>query len=144
MQETVSGYGFRIFHHSPGGRVGEAGCGRASCLGLHCPSLAKASWKTRPISMHKDGLCPGTAGLGARMVRGQPCPGAREGNSQGDLWPQGPVTEVVQVLHREAEAPHAAQASALHDCSGARGCFCDWNVPKSASVYPFCYFFVFF
>lgn len=42
MQEAVSGYGFRIFQHSSGGRVGGA-----SCLGVPLPRLISASWKTR-------------------------------------------------------------------------------------------------
>lgn len=59
MQETVSGYKLRIFHHCPGGR----GWGRQAVVGLAAcwfggPSLVNASWKTRAHFHQKEGLSP--------------------------------------------------------------------------------------
>lgn len=59
MQETVSGYKFSIFHHCPGGRVWDRqAVVELAAWGFGHSSPANGSWKTGPISLQKDGLCP--------------------------------------------------------------------------------------
>lgn len=68
MQETFSGYGFRIFHHSPGGRVrGRQAVVELAAWGLSCPSLANGSWKTRGTAYRRAGSAPGSMEPGSDL-----------------------------------------------------------------------------
>lgn len=59
MQETVSRYRFRIFHHSPGGRV----WGRQAVVELAtsgseaAPPQSMVPGRQGPTSMPEDGIC---------------------------------------------------------------------------------------
>ena len=115
MQETVSGYGFRIFHHSPGGRVsGRTAVREPAAWGSAAPPWSVVPGRQGPSSTQKEGLCPVSTslwdGVGTALPRGQTSKGTPEipcGSRPCD------TAEVVQVLHGECEAPTRGPGTCL-------------------------------
>ena len=78
MQETVSGYKLRIFHHYPGGRV----WGRQAVVELAAWGFDATPWPgfledQGPFPCRRMGSAPGSTGPGSGMAWEQPCPQAR-------------------------------------------------------------------
>lgn len=78
MQETVSGYKFRTFHHCPGGRVwGRQAVVKLAAWWFGYPSLVNGSWKTRAHFHAKQWALPQGAlpwcwgGMGTALPRGE-------------------------------------------------------------------------
>lgn len=74
MQETVSGYKFRIFHHCPGGRVwGRPAVVELAVGGFSCPLPGKRFLEDKgPFQCKRMGSAPGSLCLGSGMDGGSP------------------------------------------------------------------------
>lgn len=84
MQETVSGYKFRIFHHCPGGRAwGRLAVVELAAGGVQLPSpWSTVPGRQGPISTQKYGLCPREPEPWFWDGCRQPCPEASAGGPQ--------------------------------------------------------------
>lgn len=94
MQETVSGYKFRTFHHCPGGRVwGRQAVVELAACWFGCPSPVNSSWKTRAHFHAKRWALPQGAQALVLGWRGDSLAEARAGDPPNPLWFQAPVTQ---------------------------------------------------
>lgn len=84
MQETVSGYKFRIFHHCPGGRVwGGQAVVELAAWGFGHPSPVNGSWKTGAHFHAKGwGLPQGALALVLRWHEDNPAQRPEQGTPQ--------------------------------------------------------------
>lgn len=107
MQETVSGYKFRIFHHCPGGRVwGGQAVVELAAWGFGHPSPVNGSWKTGAHFHAKGwGLLQGALALVLRWHEDNPAQRPEQGTPR-PLVASGPGTQQRQRRFR-MEAPRS-------------------------------------
>lgn len=95
MQETVSGYKFRIFHHCPGGRAwGRLAVVELAAGGFSCPHPGQRFLEDKgPFPRKSTGSAPGSLSLGSGMDADSPAQRLEQGVPKipvaSGLWHSG-------------------------------------------------------
>lgn len=101
MQETVSGYKFRIFHQCPGGRVwGRQAVVELAAWGSATPPQSTVPGRQGPISLQRMGSAPGSTSLGSEMAADNPAQRPEQGTPKTPCgFRPCDTTEAVEGLH---------------------------------------------